>query len=114
MLPTTLIFLVANFTAYGDTNPSKKVGNRRSKNVASKQAYWPLMLLALLLLLLVILLLYNDDIIAVDISDTVELETPIIIVEINGINTIYKPAEKIMEQNLAKLKSILSASLPPT
>jgi hypothetical protein len=37
----------------------------------------------------------NDDIIADDNSDTVELEIQIIIVEINDINTIYKPAEKI-------------------
>src|ERR1043166_2852526 len=102
-----MFFLVANFTAYGDTSPSRKVGNRRSKNVASKQAYW----LLLLLPLLSILLLYNDDIIADDNSDTVELEIPIIAVEINGINTIYNPAEKIIEQNLTKLESILSANL---
>ena len=102
------MFLVANFTAYGDINPSKKVGNRRSKNVASKQAYW------LLLLLVLILLLYKDDVITDDNSDTVELEIPIIVVEINGINTMYKPAENIIEQNLTKLESILSASLPPT
>ena len=33
------MFLVANFTAYGDTSPSKKVDKIRSKNVASRQAY---------------------------------------------------------------------------
>lgn len=54
------MFLVANFTAYSDTSTSKKVGNKRSKNVASKRAYW------LLLPLLSILLLYNDEIIAID------------------------------------------------
>jgi hypothetical protein len=86
------------------------VGKIRSKNVASRQAYW---LLLLLLILLPILLLYNDGVTTDDNSDTVELEIPIIIVEINGINTIYKPAENIIEQNLTKLEPILSAILPP-
>ena len=34
--------------------------------------------------------------------------------EINGIKTIYNPAENIIEQNFKKLGSFLSASLPPT
>jgi hypothetical protein len=33
---------------------------------------------------------YNDEVIADDNSDTVELEIPIIVVEINGINTKQK------------------------
>jgi hypothetical protein len=41
------------------------------------------------------------------------VEKPITIGEMNGIKTIYNPAEKIIEQSFIKVGFFLSASLPP-